>query len=65
MKNLSIIACLLFPLSMALLADDASFGKKDPGLLNLKGSIYFLSEETDQMPADIERQKPQGVIYTE
>lgn len=65
MKNLSIIACLLFPLSMALLADDASFGKKDPGLLNLKGSIYFLSEEDGEMPAAIDRQKPQGVIYTE
>lgn len=65
MKNPSILACLLFPLSMALLANDASFGKKDPGLLNLKGSIYFLSEETDEMPAGIERQKPQGVIYTE
>ncbi len=65
MKNLSIIACLLFPLSLALAADDASFGKKDPGLLNLKGAIYFLSAEDGEMPADIEKQKPQGVIYTE
>ncbi|MCX6555850.1 MAG: OmpA family protein [Candidatus Aminicenantes bacterium] len=65
MKNLLIIVCLLFPLSSALPADDANFGKKDPGLLNLKGSIYFLPAETYEMPADIETQKPQGVIYAE
>ncbi len=65
MKNLLIIICLLFTFFPALPADDANFGKKDPGLLNLKGSIFFLPEETGEMPAAIETQKPQGVIYVE
>jgi outer membrane protein OmpA-like peptidoglycan-associated protein len=65
MKNLLIIVCLLFTFSSALPAEDDNFGKKDPGLLNLKGVLYFLPAETYEMPADIETQKPQGVIYTE
>lgn len=43
----------------------ASFGRKDPGLFNLKGSIYFLTEEEEtSMPADLAGRKIQGVIYT-
>lgn len=40
-------------------------GKKDPGLYNLKGQIYFLPEGADHMPADLAKQKVQGVIYSE
>jgi len=65
MKNLLIIVCLLFTFATALPAEDDNFGKKDPGLLNLKGVLYFLPAETYEMPADIETQKPQGIIYTE
>ena len=31
----------------------------------MKGTIYYLSDETTEMPPDIEKRKPQGVIYTE
>lgn len=65
MKNLLMIVCLLLTFSSTLPAEDDNFGKKDPGLLNLKGVLYFLPAETYEMPADIETQKPQGVIYTE
>lgn len=42
-----------------------NFGSKDPGLYNLKGNLYFLSEDIEEMPADIEAQPSQGVIYTQ
>jgi outer membrane protein OmpA-like peptidoglycan-associated protein len=42
-----------------------NFGTKDPGLYNLKGTIYYLPEGTDHMPEGLEKEKPQGVIYTE
>lgn len=42
-----------------------SFGSKDPGLFNLKGTIYFLPDTTDSLPADLETMKPEGVIYTD
>ena len=43
----------------------AAFGSKDPGLFNLKGTIYFLPDTTERIPADLEELKPQGVIYTD
>lgn len=41
------------------------FGHKDPGLLNLKGNIYFLAEGTEGLPPDLEQRKPDGTIYTD
>ena len=64
MKRWSVLICLVFLLSVTLLAAESNFGGKDPGLLNLKGVIYFLPEDTEEMPANIEQQKSQGVIYT-
>lgn len=43
----------------------SSLGKKDPGLLNLKGTIYALAEDSEGMPADLEKRKAIGVIYTD
>ncbi len=43
--------------------EDAVFGTKNTGLINLKGNIYYLSDETYEMPVDIEEQKVEGVIY--
>lgn len=41
------------------------FGSKDPGLLNLRGDLYFLPAGTSQMPKGLEQKKPDGTIYTE
>jgi hypothetical protein len=58
--------CLLTVLLFAAPAfADGGLGSKDPGLYNLKGTIYFLPEDTGAMPKDIEKQKSEGVIYTE
>jgi hypothetical protein len=43
----------------------AGFGSKDPGLFNLKGTIYFLPDTTEKMPDRIDALKAQGVIYTD
>jgi outer membrane protein OmpA-like peptidoglycan-associated protein len=48
-----------------LLAQGGSLGKKDPGLLNLKGTIYALAEDTERMPDDLDKRKPIGVIYAD
>lgn len=65
MKAIILGIALSFALVPALSAEEAAFGKKDPGLLNLKGTIYFLPEDTEAMPAGLEKQKPQGTIYAE
>jgi outer membrane protein OmpA-like peptidoglycan-associated protein len=39
------------------------FGSVDFGLVNMKGSIYFISDTTQSMPENIEKQKPEGYIY--
>jgi outer membrane protein OmpA-like peptidoglycan-associated protein len=44
--------------------EEVIFGTKNTGLINLKGKIYYISEETGQYSADIENQKVEGVIYT-
>lgn len=64
MKRYLFLIPLMFLLSLTLLAAESNFGVKDPGLLNLKGLIYYLPEETYEMPADLEQQEPRGVIYT-
>ncbi len=65
MKRLFFAMCLTCLYASALFADDAVFGSKKPGLLNLKGTIYFLPTDTPEMPADIEKQLAQGVIYAD
>lgn len=41
------------------------FGSKDPGLFNMKGTIYFLPDDTTAMPQDLSKLKPQGTIYAD
>ena len=41
------------------------FGSTSPELVNMKGVIYALPEDTETLPAQIERQKPLGVIFTD
>lgn len=41
------------------------FGSKDPGLFNMKGTIYFLPDDTTAMPQDLSKFKPQGTIYAD
>ena len=41
-----------------------NFGSKDPGLVNLKGSIYFLEENTEKMPENLDKMKVEGLLYT-
>jgi outer membrane protein OmpA-like peptidoglycan-associated protein len=65
MRNLFLAACIMLLWSSFLPAGSADFGTKNPGLFNLKGTIYYLSDDTNEMPADIEKRKPQGVIYTD
>ena len=65
MKKITLLVFTLFCIISTSFAGDATFGTKDPGLLNLKGTIYYLSEETAEMPADIDKQTSHGVIYTE
>lgn len=60
-RSLSIVALV----ALVAPASADSLGTKDPGLYNLRGEIHYLPEGTDHMPAGIEKQKPDGVIYTE
>jgi len=62
----SALLLTLLALSLRLSADQGgSLGEKDPGLLNLKGTIYALAEDTGGMPEDLAKRKPLGVIYTD
>jgi len=55
----------LVPCATSSQQKGAGFGSKDPGLFNLKGTIYFLPDTTEKMPDQIGALKPQGVIYTD
>lgn len=46
-------------------AAEGGFGSKEPGIYNLIGQLYYLPDDTQEMPADIDKQKPIGTIYTE
>jgi len=46
------------------MAQTNTFGSKEVGLLNIKGTIYTVPEDIEGMPAGIESQKALGVIYT-
>lgn len=61
-----IVLAVILAVAAPLTAQQAgSFGSKDPGLFNLKGTIYFLPQGSDSMPPDLEKIKPAGVIYTD
>jgi outer membrane protein OmpA-like peptidoglycan-associated protein len=62
MKKLLIIF-LLFAGYIMNAQNENVFGTKNTGLINLKGKIYYLSNEVNEMPADIETQKVEGTIY--
>ncbi len=59
------IAAIVLVAAPALAEPTGGLGTKDPGLYNLKGQIYFLPDGTDHMPDAIDKQKPDGVIYSE
>jgi outer membrane protein OmpA-like peptidoglycan-associated protein len=61
---LAIAAAALFVASLTA-QQKGGFGSKDPSLFNMKGTIYFLPDDTTGMPEDITKLKPQGVIYTD
>ena len=65
MRLIPAVAFLAFASSVLAADPGGSLGKRDPGLLNLKGTIYTLEEETEGMPADLESRPPIGVIYAE
>jgi flagellar motor protein MotB len=46
-------------------AKQGSLGSKEPGLFNLTGSIYFLTEKETRMPGDLGTRKSEGTIYTD
>ncbi|HYK45790.1 MAG TPA: OmpA family protein [Parafilimonas sp.] len=66
MKQTNVTAAIVSMIILnSLSAQNASsFGTKDPGLVNLKGTIYALDENTDKMPGDLDKRKAEGVIYT-
>lgn len=63
MKKLFIIILLIAGYTMYG-QEEVIFGTKSTGLINLKGKIYFISDEVYEMPVDIDDQKIEGIIYT-
>jgi len=63
MKKLLIIFLLFAAYSMNA-QNEAVFGTKNTGLINLKGKIYYISDAVYELPADMEEQKPEGIIYS-
>jgi len=61
---LAVIAAALFVAGLPA-QQKGGFGSKDPGLFNLKGTIYFLPDDTTAMPQDLSKLKPQGTIYAD
>jgi outer membrane protein OmpA-like peptidoglycan-associated protein len=55
----------LLPSAASSQQKGTGFGSKDPGLFNLKGTIYFLPDSTEKIPDRIGELPPQGVIYTD
>lgn len=58
---------ILFFLALILFGNSYAqqdFGTTDFGLINMKGSIYFISDTTQYLPENIENWKPEGYIYS-
>jgi outer membrane protein OmpA-like peptidoglycan-associated protein len=62
---ITVLALALVAAAQLAAQKAGSFGSKSPGLFNLKGTIYFLPDTTESMPTDLEKLKPEGVIYTD
>ncbi len=56
-----VISCLSTPAQKK----DTGFGTSSPELFSLKGTIYELPEDTQEMPGDFSKLKSLGVIYTD
>ncbi|HVV83542.1 MAG TPA: OmpA family protein [Kofleriaceae bacterium] len=66
MLHVRVMVCAVMVMAAPVLArGDAGLGQKDPGLFNLKGTIYFLPSTTTHMPDKVESLPPQGTIYAE
>jgi outer membrane protein OmpA-like peptidoglycan-associated protein len=61
-----IIISLVCILGSAYAFSQASgdFGKRNAGIYNLKGNIYFIPDTTGRMPLNIEKFKSRGLIFT-
>ena len=53
------------PASQRQPAKEGSLGSKEPGLFNLTGTIYFMTNKETRMPKDLATRKPEGTIYTD
>ncbi|MFT3697052.1 MAG: OmpA family protein [Kofleriaceae bacterium] len=62
MRSLLVLMAMV---AVAFADGGGGLGSKDPGLYNLKGQLYYLPANTDHMPPDVEKQKSEGVIYTD
>ena len=64
LRALSTTLFLVLLASTVLGGQSPGLGQKDPGLLNLRGSIYFL-DDAASMPDDLATRKVEGVIYAD
>ncbi|MFT3711818.1 MAG: PA14 domain-containing protein [Archangium sp.] len=55
----------LLLLTLLAVGDDAKFGKQTPGLVNLKGTLYYLPVGTKALPTSFEKLTQQGVLFTD
>jgi outer membrane protein OmpA-like peptidoglycan-associated protein len=62
-RLVALAAVFAFLTPVLVQASEPSFGKKDPGLMKLKGAIYFLAQDTESMPAGLDSREPEGFIY--
>jgi outer membrane protein OmpA-like peptidoglycan-associated protein len=53
------------PAAPAKPPSQGSLGSKDPGLFNLTGTIYFLTDKETRMPKDLATRKTEGTIFTD
>jgi outer membrane protein OmpA-like peptidoglycan-associated protein len=63
MRNLLSIILLLSGL-LAYSQEEVVFGTKNTGLINLKGKIYYITNENGEYSPEIEKQKVEGIIYS-
>lgn len=65
MRTTALCLSVVLGLSATAFAQERGFGSKDPGLYNLKGTIYFLPEETGLLPEDFSTLKREGTVFTD
>jgi len=64
-RALLVIVSLALAVPVWAQVPQGGLGSKDPGLYNLKGSLYSLAADTEAMPKDLAQRKVEGVIYTD